>query len=390
MCKLDELINELCPDGVEYKKLENIALIKRGSRVTKTELDDSKPYPVYSGGVTPMGYYEDKNQKANTITIVKYGTAGFVNFITKEFWANDVCYCILPKNEINNKFLYYLLKENQQFIKSLAIDAIPAHLPISSLRRLSIPIPPLPIQEEIVRILDTFTELTAELKAELKAELTARKKQYEYYRDKLLTFDDSVEWKEFNSIGTLIRGNGLQKKDFTESGVGCIHYGQIYTYYGLSAEETKSFVKPELAKKLRKVNTNDIIITCTSENFDDVCTPVVWLGKDEIVTGGHAMILKHNENPKYIAHYLKTSMFNIEKRKHAIGTKVIDVSATRFGKIKIPVPPLAEQERIVKILDKFDTLTNDITKGLPAEIEARQKQYEYYRDKLLTFKEKKA
>jgi type I restriction enzyme S subunit len=190
-----------------------------------------------------------------------------------------------------------------------------------------------------------------------------------------------------SEIGTLVRGNGLQKKDFTESGVGCIHYGQIYTYYGTFTDKTKSFVSEKLAKTLRKVNKGDLIIATTSENVEDVCKTVAWLGDEEIVTGGHATIFKHNENPKYLAYYTQTEMFMAEKKRYVTGTKVIDVSATNMGKIKIPIPPLEEQNRIVAILDKFETLVNDMSEGLPAEIKMRRQQYEYYRNKLLTFEE---
>ena len=141
---------------------------------------------------------------------------------------------------------------------------------------------------------------------------------------------------------------------------------------------------------MKNVNKNDVIITNTSENVEDVCKAVAWLGDDEIVTGGHATIIKHNENAKFLVYYSQTSMFFQQKRKFAVGTKVIDVSTTNLAKIKIPVPPIYEQERIVSILDRFDTLVNDITQGLPSEIEAREKRYEYYRHKLLTFKEFKA
>jgi len=188
-------------------------------------------------------------------------------------------------------------------------------------------------------------------------------------------------------IGKLVRGNGLQKKDFTNTGVGCIHYGQIYTYYDTFTDSTKSFVSPELAKTLRVVNKGDLIITNTSENMDDVCKAVAWLGDNDIVTGGHATILKHNENPKYLAYYTQTEMFSIQKRKYANGTKVIDVSVSNMSKILIPLPKLEEQDRIVSLLDRFHELSNGIKTGLPAEIVARKKQYEYYRDKLLTFEE---
>ena len=166
---------------VEWKPLGEVAQIKRGQRVTKIELSSDKEYPVYSGGVKPMGYYNKYNQEANTITIVKYGTAGYVNFIPEKFWANDVCYCIKPKADLNNKFLLYVLKNMQVHISSLATDAIPAHLPSLSLASIQIPIPPLSVQRKLVEILDKFTEL--------EAELDCRKRQYEYYRNKLLAFN---------------------------------------------------------------------------------------------------------------------------------------------------------------------------------------------------------
>ncbi|WP_337234820.1 restriction endonuclease subunit S [Proteus terrae] len=262
----------------------------------------------------------------------------------------------------------------------------------------SIPIPcpdnlekSLAIQSEIVRILDKFTALTAELTAEL----NMRKKQYNYYRDKLLSFEEGeVEWKALAELGELVRGNGLPKADFTTSGVPAIHYGQIYTHYGLSTETTISYVSPETARKLKKVNTGDVVITNTSENLEDVGKALVYLGNSEAVTGGHATIFKPNKLiiGKYFAYFTQTSTFFSAKRKLAKGTKVIDVSATDMAKIQIPIPcpdnpekSLAIQSEIVRILDKFDALTNSITEGLPREIELRQKQYEYYRDLLLNF-----
>ncbi|MEM0473656.1 MAG: restriction endonuclease subunit S, partial [Candidatus Aenigmatarchaeota archaeon] len=163
---------------------------------------------------------------------------------------------------------------------------------------------------------------------------------------------------------------------------------QIYTYYGTFVDRTISFVKPEIAKNLVKVNKNDLIITNTSENLEDVCKSVAWLGENQIVTGGHATVLKHQQNPKYLSYLFQTPYFFDQKKKYAKGTKVIEVYAKDLAKIPIPIPPLSEQERIVAILDKFDALANDISQGLPAEIEARRKQYEYYRNKLLTFKPK--
>ena len=188
-------------------------------------------------------------------------------------------------------------------------------------------------------------------------------------------------------IGVFVRGSGLQKKDFTPAGVGCIHYGQIYTYYGTHTDETLSYVSHDTAKKLKTVEYGDVIITNTSENMQEVCKAVLYIGKEPIVTGGHASIFKPSKkiDGKFFAYYTQTEWFVQKKRKYARGTKVIDVSATDLAKIKIPVPPLSEQERIVAILDKFEMLANSISEGLPKEIELRRKQYEYYRNQLLSF-----
>ena len=187
-------------------------------------------------------------------------------------------------------------------------------------------------------------------------------------------------------IGTFIRGNGLQKKDFTETGVGCIHYGQIYTYYGTFTTETKSFVSHELAKKLLQIETGDIVMACTGENVEDIGKAVAWLGKENIVTGGHSVVYKHTQNAKYISYFMQTDLFYKQKKKYAYGAKVIDIKIEDLDKIRIPLPPLELQEKIVYILDRFETLVNDLSQGLPAEIAAVKEQYEYYRNKLLTFK----
>lgn len=192
-----------------------------------------------------------------------------------------------------------------------------------------------------------------------------------------------VEFKAIGDFGELVRGNGMPKSDFSETGVGCIHYGQIYTYYGAWTSETISFVPSEKAEKLAKVDPGDLIITNTSENVEEVCKGVAWLGTSQIVTGGHATVLKHKEDPKYISYYLQTSQFFAEKKKHATGTKVIDVSAKSLAKIKIPIPPLEIQHEIVKVLDSFSALEAE----LEAELEARRLQYSHYREKLLAFDE---
>lgn len=204
---------------------------------------------------------------------------------------------------------------------------------------------------------------------------------------RLIQYVFGYAFVKLNDIATITRGGNFQKKDFMENGVPCIHYGQIYTGYGVYADKTLQYVPEETTKKSRKAVANDIIMAVTSENVEDVCKCVAWLGKENIAVSGHTAIIHHNQNAKYLAYYFHTSHFETQKRKLAHGTKVIEVTPDKLGDLFIPLPAKEEQDRIVEILDRFDTFCNDISERLPAEIAARQKQYEYYREKLLNFKE---
>ena len=193
---------------------------------------------------------------------------------------------------------------------------------------------------------------------------------------------------ELRDIATVTRGGNFQKKDFTSEGVPCIHYGQIYTRYGISTEDTVQFVSEETARKSKQAAPGDIVMAVTSENVEDVCKCVAWMGDKNIAVSGHTAIIHHEQNPKYLSYYFHTTMFYAQKARLAHGTKVIEVTPDSLYDVLIPLAPIEEQNRIVEILDRFDTLCNDITEGIPAEIEAREKQYAYYRDKLLTFQVK--
>lgn len=393
MKNLETLIQELCPDGVEFVKLGDVCEIKTGKGITQKDCSESDKYPVYSGGKEPMGYYKEFNRNANTVTVSRVGAyAGFVNYVTEDFYLNDKCFSVLPKKDedINSKYLYYKLKALECSIINMQSGGGVPTINTKKVGSLEIPLPPIKVQTEIVRILDKFTSL----EAELEAELDCRKRQYEYYRDKLLSFENvggqEVEWKKMSEVGTFIRGNGLQKKDFTESGVGCIHYGQIYTKFNTFTDKTLTYCSENVARKLTPVHPGDLIIACTSENVEDVCKTVAWLGKEDIVTGGHACVFSHHENPKYIAYLLQTENFFQQKKKYARGVKVIDIKVADLQKITLPIPSLEEQQRIVSILDRFESLTTSLQSGFPAEIAARRQQYEHYRDKLLTFKRKGA
>ncbi|WP_413876508.1 restriction endonuclease subunit S [Albidovulum sp.] len=188
---------------------------------------------------------------------------------------------------------------------------------------------------------------------------------------------DGVEHRGLGEVGQFVRGNGLQKSDLTDAGVGAIHYGQVHTIYGTWADATRSFVSEKTARKLRKARSGDLVIATTSEDDAAVAKAVAWVGPDEIAVSGDAYIYRHSLQPKYVAYFFQTEDFQAQKTRHITGTKVRRISGDSLAKIKIPVPPLEIQQEIVVILDKFTKLE--------AELEARRRQYRHYRDELLTF-----
>ncbi len=192
---------------------------------------------------------------------------------------------------------------------------------------------------------------------------------------------EGVPFKTLGEVGEFIRGSGLQKKDLRDEGVGAIHYGQVFTHYGTAATETKSFVEPEFAAKLRRARTGDLVIATTSENDEDVCKAVTWLGDEEVAVSGDAYIFRHSLSPKYVAYFFQSQDFQDQKRRFISGTKVRRVSGKNMEKIRIPVPPIEVQDEIVRILDNFSALTAE----LEAELEARRAQYEYYKSGAFQF-----
>ena len=161
----------------------------------------------------------------------------------------------------------------------------------------------------------------------------------------------------------------------------------MYTHFGVHADKTLTFVDQNVFDKSKIAKQGDIVMAVTSENVEDVCSCTAWLGGDDIAVSGHTAIISHNQNAKYLSYYFHSADFFSKKKKLAHGTKVIEITPSALENVVINLPCMNEQERIVSILDRFDALCNDLSSGLPAEIEARQKQYEYYRDKLLNFKE---
>lgn len=387
MEKISEMIERMCPEGVEFELLSALEdrgdiTLGRGKVISKTEIRDNPgTYPVYSsssqndGKIGEYGKYMFDDERI-TWSIDGGGILFYRN--NHRYSVTNVGGWIKVNTDtLSTRFLYFCLY--QQWMNKVFDYTHKAH-PSVIRNEYVVPVIPLSIQQEIVRILDSFTSMITNLETEL----ASRQKQYEHYRNKLLTFDEndeSVEWKTLGDIGTVVRGNGLQKTDFSEEGVGCVHYGQIYTRLGFSIDKTLTFVPEELAEKLTQVEPGNLIIACTSENVEDVCKSVVWLGTENIVTGGHACVFKHNENPKYVGYCFLTNDFFYQKKKYAYGAKVIDIKTEKLALIKIPVPKRSLQDDIVEKLDNFEALICNIKQ----ELEARKKQYEYYREQLLTF-----
>ena len=386
MNKIDELLKKLCPNGVKYEPLCNKELFSfsygKGNKIPD---DIGGIYDVYgaNGIVSHINEYNCED-----VSIIGHiGAVGMVNrcrgkcFVTYNGTIAD----IVDKTKIDSQYLYYVLttlnlpaykKGSQPFLS------------VSDFDKICIPVPPIEVQREIVCVLDQFTLLTTELAAKLSSEVESRKKQYEYYKDELYNFKDkNVKYVKLKEIAEVIRGGNFQKKDFVESGKPCIHYGQIYTKYGSSANSTFTYVTEEVFNKSKQAQPNDIVMAVTSENVEDVCKCVVWCGNENIAVSGHTAIIRHNINAKYLGYYFSTSHFYKDKTKLVHGTKVMEVTPSALNEILIPLPSLEEQERVANLIENYDRLCNDIVVGLPAEIDKRQKQYEYYRDKLLSFKE---
>ena len=330
----------------------------------------------------------------NTIIVAMYGaTAGKVALTKIPLTTNQACCNIeVNKEVIKYRYVYYWLVNNYKVLKSMG-QGSQSNINSSIIKNFPIPIPSIETQEKIVEILDTLTNSVTELQSELQLRI----KQYTYFRDMLLSEeylnkvtkemeeDRSVSIVTLGEIGEFTRGNGLQKKDFQEEGNPVIHYGQIYTKYSFSADKILSYVSDEIFSKLRKAQKNDILIATTSENIEDVGKSVVWLGDEEIGFSGDMYSYRTKQNPKFIAYFFQTNAFQKQKERKVTGTKMIRIHSDDMKNFEIPLPSLSLQNKIVRILDKFQVMLADTEGLLPEEIKQRQKQYEYYREKLLTF-----
>lgn len=388
MNRIEQLIKQYCPDGVPKVTLDKVMSVSTGGQLNKSAMVEDAPYPVVNGGIDYSGYTENFNTPANSITISQGGaSAGYTQWIDCDFWAGAHCYVVTPYNNINKRFLFHLLKNKERALMENKQGAGIPGLNRKAVYTIEISLPPLEVQQEIVSILDTFTDMIDNLNEELEM----KQKQMQHYSD--VFFGTSVEElllsKESGSVtvvpiselGSITRGKRFVRDDVREEGQPCIHYGDMYTFYGTKAFTARTFLDRDFPKKMRYAKKGDVIVVGAGENDWDIGVGMVWLGEEPAAVHDACYILEHNENAMYISYYLRSTVYHLQLRKHVSSGKISSFSGDGLGKVFIPLPSSEKQAEIVSILDTFEESIENIKE----EIELRQKQYEYYREKLLTF-----
>lgn len=415
MSNLEELIEKLCPDGVEYKTIRDICKkIASGGTPTaskseyyngyipwlRTQEVDWKDILDTEIKITELGYNNSSTKwiPKNCVIVAMYGaTAAKVAINKIPLTTNQAC-CNLEIDEriAEYKYVYYWLCKEYINLKSLG-QGSQHNINANIIKNYKLPVPPLEVQREIVRILDNFTFLTTELAAEL----AARQKQYEYYRDLLLTFKSNestilnelelsgaIRWMKLGELCDYVDYRGKTPKK-VDQGIFLVTAKNVRMGF-IDYEKSKEYIsKDDYLEVMRRglPKIGDLLITTEAP-----CGNVALVDREDIALAQR--IIKYrpkreNVNRNFLKHYLLSKEFQDVLQKNATGGIVKGIKGSKLHELNVPVPPLEVQQRIVGILDRFDTLCNDISSGLPAEIEMRQKQYEYYRDKLLTFKELK-
>lgn len=358
---------------VTYRNIFNNPVLNPAIKDTVVVGKDEKQNEVLWGDILITGSSE---------TPADAGMSSVVLFNPQEkLYLNSFCFGfrLNDMNEALPSYIGHLLRSTsiRAAISKTAFGVTRFNVNRMRFADIEIPLPPLNIQKEIVSILDSFTSLIGKMKQEVEM----RKKQMEYYREKLMAPQTNWKIKTLGEIGTFTRGNGLQKSDFRVKGFPCVHYGQIHTYYNTCIYKTKSFCEEDLAKKLQKASYGDLLIATTSEDVKACCKAAVWFGAGDVAYSGDSFCYSHDQDPKYMAYLFQTEMFAKQKQKAATGAKVIRVSGESMASFSFAFPPLVQQRQIASILDTFESYISKLEKM----IELRQKQYEYYREKLLTF-----
>lgn len=381
MNHIEKLIEELCPNGVEFRQLGEIVRIKNGSDYKHL---NPGTVPVYgSGGI--LTYVDEAAFTGETVLLPRKGSLSSVFFVNGPVWTVDTCYYTeIDEERLLPRFFYYVMVMSKLERLNTA-GGVPS-LTQRVLNRLKVPVPPLEVQREIVKVLDLFTDM----EAELEAELVARRKQYEHYRDQLLTFpeDGGAPWVELGNLATVMSGNAFPKA-FQNKSSGDFAF---YKVSDMNLSGNSTF----MGRANNYVNEEDVftlgasLVPGMSIIFPKVGAAVATNKKrmtvEECLVDNNVMAVTPGQelNVRFLHHWFETIDLRDIAHQHVA---LPSIRKTAVLKMQMPLPPLSEQKRIAEILDTFDALVNDLESGLPAEIEARRKQYEYYRDKLLTFKQ---
>lgn len=414
MSRLEELTQQLCPDGVEYKTIGEIAIeIFRGSGITREQVTEAgAPCVRYGEIYTTYGVWFDacvSHTDESTITNKKYFEHGDILFAITGESVEDIAKCsayigqerclaggdiVVLRHNQDPKYLSYALSttDAQKQKSKGKVKSKVVHSSVPTIKEIVVPVPPLEVQREIVRILDQFTERTEKLTAELTAELTARKKQYEYYRDELLPFGSDVPLAKLGDVAVVTKLAGFEFTKYvrySDSGNTIALRGLNVKNGKLDLTDVKYIDNSDFSKLTRsKLHVGDMLFT-----YVGTIGQVALIDEENkyYLAPNVALIRSIDDrlSPQYMRYYFQSSRFwKTQINKLLQSSSMQNIPMEKIRKFTIPLPSLEEQHRIVSILDRFDALCNDLTSCLPAEIEARRKQYEYYRDKLLTFPEK--
>ena len=403
MSRINELIERYCPDGVEYRPFADACTLHARigwQRLTKAEQRLSGDYLLVTGtDFTPSGkieygtcvyvdknrYDQDKNIQLQNgdVLITKDGTLGkvaVVENLPKPATLNGGVFVVRDRSGLlNNRFIaHYLLSSHfAHTVQAQSTGSTIKHLTQKLFSRLMIPVPPIPVQEEIVRVLDSF----AELEAELEAEQEARKRQYAYYRDRLLSFEgERVRRIPLGDIGPICMCKRIYKNQTSKSGE--VPFYKIGTFGGNADAYISRELFEEYKSRYSYPNTGDLLISCSGT----IGKTVQYQGEEAYFQDSNIIWVSNDESVvlnDYLKYWYEVAKWPISK-----GGTISRLYTKDIKRMQISVPPIKEQQRIVETLDQFEALTNSPTSGLPAEIEARRKQYQYYRDELMTFKEK--
>lgn len=371
MSKLDDLIKEYCPNGVEYKKLDEIADINTGEFLHKNDIVDGE-YPVWNGGTNPVGYHNEYNRELECVGMSSRGSSGCSHYIKGRFWAGDSLFVIFSKDKkvIINKFLYFFLKSLGKQLNTSAklLGGILSPIKMEDVKQIEIPIPPLEVQEYIVSILEPLEGYIAELTAEL----TARKTQYEGMLSKVMS--KAPETKKMSEIITShSKGTGITKKQLTEEGTPCLRYSKLHDDVPIGIRRTNTYT--EEVKNSKWSDYGDLMIADASGTIGGLGDGKVNLvGK--MMIGGHVINIKHSENPLYIGYAYEYARKQLRKgQPHQV--QKFSCYASDIEKIEIPYYPKEEQEKIADLLNSLDVYTRDLQEGLPRLIELYKQKYEY-------------